>query len=88
MASSTTWPCHSPSSVFLNLLWLFCNRTTVSDAARILSKNVKTVRTIYKAIRQCMAEDLLDENGNTEKIVLMIRHVLRRTDYLIRFMMY
>ena len=34
----------------------------VGYAARILSVNTKTVRSFYKALRQCMAEDLL-ENG-------------------------
>ena len=48
-----------PLAVFLNLLWLFCNLVSVSDAARILSINFRTVQKLYKAIRQCMAEDLL-----------------------------
>ena len=54
-------------SSFLNLLWLFCTRISVCDVARILSLNTKTVRSIFKALRQCMAEDLL-ENGVMRKI--------------------
>jgi len=46
---------------------IFVNGTSVADAARILSMNEKTVRSLYKAIRQCMVEDLL-ENGPTRKI--------------------
>lgn len=56
-----------PLSTFLHLLWLFCNRISVCDVARILSLNTKTVRSHFKALRQCMAEDLLD-NGATQKI--------------------
>ena len=52
---------------FLHLLWIFVNGTSVADAARILSMNEKTVRSLYKAIRQCMVEDLLD-SGATRKI--------------------
>ena len=37
---------------FLHLLWIFVNGTSVADAARILSMNEKTVRSLYKAIRQ------------------------------------
>ena len=42
-------------SSFLHLLWIFCNGTSVADAARILSKNEKTVRSLYQSLRQCMA---------------------------------
>ena len=52
---------------FLHLLWIFVNGTSVAGAARILDMNEKTVRSFYKAIRQCMVEDLL-ENGATRKI--------------------
>ncbi|KAL5272332.1 hypothetical protein ACHWQZ_G000525 [Mnemiopsis leidyi] len=52
---------------FLHLLWLFCNRISVSDAARLVSSNIKTVRTLFTSLRQCMAEDLLD-NGVRRKI--------------------
>ena len=52
---------------FLHLLWLFCNRISVSDAARLVSSDIKTVRTLYTSLRQCMAEDLLD-NGVRRKI--------------------
>ena len=52
---------------FLHLLWIFCNGTSVADAARILSTNEKTVRSLYKSLRQCMAEDLL-EGGSAQKI--------------------
>ena len=55
-------------SSFLHLLWLFCNGASVSACARILSKNTKTVRSLYKALRQCMAEDLMDQNGGRTKI--------------------
>ena len=44
---------------FLHLLWIFVNGTSVAGAARILDMNEKTVRSFYKAIRQCMVEDLL-----------------------------
>ena len=47
-------------SSFLELLWKFCNGTSVCDAARLLSMYPKTVRALYKALRQCMAEDLMD----------------------------
>ena len=53
---------------FLHLLWIFVNGTSVAGAARILDMNEKTVRSFYKAIRQCMVEDLL-ENGATRKIL-------------------
>ena len=54
-------------SKFLHLLWIFSNRMSVGDAARILSMNTKTVRSLYKALRQCMAEDIL-ENQAGQKI--------------------
>ena len=47
-------------SSFLHLLWIFCNGTSVADAARILSKNDKTVRSLYQSLQQCMAENVLD----------------------------
>ena len=53
----------APFSTFIHLIWLFCSYTNVTDAARILSMNYKTVRTIFQSIRQCMAKDLLDEGG-------------------------
>ena len=54
-------------SSFLQLLWMFCNGVSVCSCARILSLNTKTVRSLYKSLRQCMAEDLL-ENGARTKI--------------------
>ena len=51
---------------FLHLLWIFCNGTSVADSARILSMNEKTVRSLYKSLRQCMAEDFL-EGGSAQK---------------------
>ena len=47
-------------SKFLHLLWMVCNGISVCDASRLLSMHPKTVRTLYMALRQCMAEDLLD----------------------------
>lgn len=52
---------------FLHVLWIFCTRTSVADAARILSMNEKTVRSVYKSLRHCMAEDLIG-NRVTQKI--------------------
>lgn len=46
-------------STFIHILWLFCNRTSVCDATRILSMNTATVRSLFKAFRQCMTEDQL-----------------------------
>jgi transposase-like protein len=46
---------------------MFCNAVSVCTCARILSLNTKTVRSLYKALRQCMTEDLL-ENGARTKI--------------------
>ena len=37
-------------SSFLHLLWLFCNGASVSACARILSKNTKTVRSLYNPL--------------------------------------
>ena len=54
-------------SSFLLLLWMFCNRISVCDAARILSMNNKTVRALFTSLRQCMTEDLM-ENGSPRKI--------------------
>ena len=54
-------------SKFLHLLWMFCNKMNVGDAARILSMKTNTVRSLYKTLRQCMAEDL-HENGVIQKI--------------------
>jgi hypothetical protein len=54
-------------SSFLQLLWMFCNGVSVCTCARILSFNTKTVRSLFKSLRQCMAEDLL-ENGARIKI--------------------
>ena len=54
-------------SSFLHLLWMFSNGLSVCTCARILSLNTKTVRSLYKSLRQCMAEDLL-ENGARTKI--------------------
>ena len=47
---------------FLHLLWLFCNRASACDAARILS-----MRSLFRSLRQSMAEDLL-QNGVYTKI--------------------
>ena len=44
-----------PFSRFLHLLWLFCARMSVSDATRLLSMNIKTIRPLFKSIRHCMA---------------------------------
>lgn len=52
-----------PAGKFLHLMWLYCTFSSVSQAATILSVNPKKVRTFFKAIRQCMAEDLLSSNG-------------------------
>ena len=49
---------------FLLLLWLYCTHNSVSQAAVTASLNVKTVRGIFKAIRQCMVEDILDQQQN------------------------
>ena len=54
-------------SNFLHLLWLFCNRSTACDAARILSMHSKHVRSLYRTQRQCMAEDLI-QNGARGRI--------------------
>ena len=54
-------------STFIHTLWLFCNRTSVCDTSRILSLNAATVRSLFKAFRQCMSEDQL-VNGVARKI--------------------
>ena len=54
-------------SCFLHLLWLFCNRASACDAARILSMHAKRVRSLFRSLRQCMAEDLM-QNGVSTKI--------------------
>ena len=56
-----------PFSSFIHLLWLFCNQINVSNVARLLTLNMKTVRSLFKSILQCVAEDLL-ENSITGKI--------------------
>ena len=54
-------------SNFLNLLWIFCNRLTACDAARILSMPPELVRSLYRTLRQCMTDDLI-QNGATVRI--------------------
>ena len=54
-------------SNFLHFLWLFYNRSTACDAARILSMHSKHVRSLYRTLRQCMAEDLI-QNGARGRI--------------------
>ena len=49
-----------PMRSFLHLLWLHSTHNSVSQAAVTAAVNVKTARGIFKAIRQCMAEDILD----------------------------
>lgn len=44
---------------FLHLLWLYCTFSSVCQAAVTLSMDAKKVRGFFKAIRQCMASDLL-----------------------------
>lgn len=46
-------------SKFLHLLWLYCTFSSVCQAAVTLSMDLKKVRGFFKAIRQCMAADLL-----------------------------
>ena len=49
-----------PLSKFIQLLWLYCNYSSVSQTAGILSMCPKKIRSMFKAIRQCMAEDMID----------------------------
>ncbi|XP_063688371.1 uncharacterized protein LOC134821600 [Bolinopsis microptera] len=56
-----------PFSVFLHIIWLFCNRLSVCDVARIITISTGCVRSIFSSIRNCMLEDLFD-NGARRKI--------------------
>ena len=49
---------------FLHFLWMFCNSISVLDAARLLSMNTRTVRSLFNALRQCMAEDILEDGAH------------------------
>ena len=44
---------------FQRILWQFCKQTSVSQTAGILGVCEKNVRKMFKSIRRCMAEDLL-----------------------------
>ena len=67
-ANSILYKRSIPFSKFLHLLWMFCNGVSVCDASRLLSMNTKTVRSLYKALRQCMAEDLMRNSTDSGKI--------------------
>ena len=56
-----------PFSVFLHIIWLFCNRLSVCDVARTITISAGCIRSIFSSIRNCMLEDLFD-NGARRKI--------------------
>ena len=43
---------------------MFCSSISILEAARLLSMNTKTVRSLFNALRQCMAEDLLEDGAH------------------------